>query len=338
MSDSPFVSVIVPVYKAAATISRCIDSLTKQTYPNLEIIAVNDASPDNSLAILKQIASNTPTLRIVDKSQNEGVHAARLDGMKAARGRYLAFSDSDDWSEPDMIENLSKHCRKTQADIVIGGSYLVDAAGKKLGYKTKFKYQELAGPSAFEEFCNLRLGTAALWNKLIQRELALKFAEQDWGWRPDAVEDTLMLIGCLAEANKVVTIQEMLYNYVQHDNAATKSAGNALSFARILRAYASATEVYQDFEPPFKQLVDELYRRQLNMPVYHVYEASDLNSSKDLLEAAVKILAANRPSALYEMANIGIICPGSRNLHKSSLGKLLWAGKATLRSLWSRIR
>lgn len=338
MPPPPFVSVIVPVFNGANFVRRCINSLANQTYRNFEIIAINDASTDSSLEELHSLETEHTELKVVDKQMNGGVHAARLDGIKTASGDYLAFADADDWADSDMLENLIKPTTKTNVDIVVGGAMLVDRDGKRLGYKAKFKDEEIINPLAFSEFCQLRLGTGALWNKLIKKDLVLKYAEQDFGWRPDAVEDTLILIGCFAEARKTVTISGSLYNYVQHETAATKIAGNALSYSRILRAYASAIETYQYFDENKLNLIDELYRKQLNMPVYHVFQPEALRPHVSLLEPAIKILANNRPSALYQIANIGIFCPSSKIQHKTSAGKILWAFKMALKTQLTRLK
>lgn len=338
MENLPHVSVIVPVYRGALTIRRCIESLIGQTYENYEIITINDASPDHSESILRELAEKHSRIKIVNKRVNEGVHAARLDGIRIAQGTYLAFADADDWCEPNMIESLCRQIPMTNADIVVAGSNLIDKNNRRIGLKTKFQFEEFTGPDAFRNFCLLQLGTAALWNKLIRRDLAVEFADQNWKWRPDAGEDTLMMIGCLSKAQKTITIPDIIYNYIQHDQSATAIAGNALSYARILRAYACAIEIYNHFNEDNKKLIDELYRRQLNMPVYHVYNPEDLDPHKALLEKAIEILAQNRPSALFEIANIGISCPRATALYKNNLNKIIWALHMALRPIRARFR
>ena len=95
------ISVIVPVYNVAADLPRCLDSILAQTYPHIEIIAVDDGSPDNSGEILDRYAAKYANIRVIHK-ENGGVTSARLRGVQEAAGAWIGFVDSDDEIEPDM--------------------------------------------------------------------------------------------------------------------------------------------------------------------------------------------------------------------------------------------
>lgn len=103
---SPLLSVIVPVYKVEEWLRPCLDSIRNQTYRNLEIICVNDCSPDNSAAILDEYAARDPRIRIINREKNGGVAAARNNGLDAASGEFITFVDPDDYLEPNTYE----HC------------------------------------------------------------------------------------------------------------------------------------------------------------------------------------------------------------------------------------
>lgn len=98
---SPLVSVIIPCFNAAKTIAGAIASVRRQTYPNVEIIAVDDCSRDDTLAMLRR--EETGAVRVIAKAQNGGAAAARNDGIAAARGAFLAFLDADDEWHPDKL-------------------------------------------------------------------------------------------------------------------------------------------------------------------------------------------------------------------------------------------
>lgn len=104
------VSIIVPVYNAAKTLARCVDSLTGQTYENLEILLVNDGSRDESLSLCREYAASDSRIRVIDKP-NGGVSSARNAGLDAARGDFVLFCDSDDWVEPDLCESMLEQYR-----------------------------------------------------------------------------------------------------------------------------------------------------------------------------------------------------------------------------------
>ena len=113
------ISVIIPVYRVEKYLERCLDSVIGNTYQELEVICVNDGSPDGSLKILEKYAAKDQRIIIIDK-KNEGVSAARNDGVKAAHGSWISFIDSDDWIHPQFFEILIDLAEKTDADIVIG--------------------------------------------------------------------------------------------------------------------------------------------------------------------------------------------------------------------------
>ncbi len=112
------VSIIVPIYNAEKYMSLCFDSLFKQTYKNIEIIAVNDKSSDSSLEILKNYQNENKNLIIIDLELNCGVSNARNQGMKKATGEYIFFIDSDDFMDKDAIKILVNKAVDNQADVV----------------------------------------------------------------------------------------------------------------------------------------------------------------------------------------------------------------------------
>ena len=101
----PLITVIIPVYNAAKYLQRSLDSVTLQTYRNLEIITVDDGSKDESLSMLESYAAQDPRFRVIHK-ENGGSSSARNAGLKAATGDYVGFIDADDYIESDMYENL----------------------------------------------------------------------------------------------------------------------------------------------------------------------------------------------------------------------------------------
>jgi glycosyltransferase involved in cell wall biosynthesis len=114
------VSVIVPVYNVEPYLRRCLDSLINQTLKDIEIICINDCSPDNSLAILKEYAAKDNRVKIINFRKNKGVGIARNTGIKAAKGKYMGFVDSDDYVDLDYYEKLYKKAIVQTADVVIG--------------------------------------------------------------------------------------------------------------------------------------------------------------------------------------------------------------------------
>ena len=116
----PELSVIVPVYNSEQYISACLDSLTNQTYKNIEIICVNDGSEDNSLEKLRQYKQIDPRIIVIDK-KNGGVSSARNLGMLASHGKYITFIDSDDYLDLDLYEKCMDKIKSLDADVLAFG-------------------------------------------------------------------------------------------------------------------------------------------------------------------------------------------------------------------------
>ena len=127
--DNLLISVIVPVYNTEKYLGRCVDSIINQTYTNLEIILVDDGSPDNSPAICDEYAKKDQRIKVIHK-ENGGLSSARNAGLDIAKGDFISFIDSDDWVEKDLFEVLVSLYGKTQAEI-IASSFVGDGNGQQ---------------------------------------------------------------------------------------------------------------------------------------------------------------------------------------------------------------
>lgn len=110
------ISVIVPIYKVEAYLNRCVESIVRQTYTELEIILVDDGSPDGCPALCDEWAGKDKRIKVIHKS-NGGLSDARNAGMRAAEGNYISFVDSDDWIAPEFYRLLLEAMRETGSDI-----------------------------------------------------------------------------------------------------------------------------------------------------------------------------------------------------------------------------
>ena len=113
------VSLIIPVYNVEQYLKQCLESVKNQIYPNIEVILVNDGSTDNSLSICRYYAQENGWILV--NQENSGLSAARNAGINQSTGEYIAFLDSDDWIEPDFIQNMIESVEKYDADIVESG-------------------------------------------------------------------------------------------------------------------------------------------------------------------------------------------------------------------------
>lgn len=162
------VSVIIPVYGVEKYLSRCVDSVLAQTYSALQIILVDDGSPDRCSTICDEYAQKDARVQVVHK-QNGGISSARNTGLSIASGEYVCFFDSDDYVEPDMIEKLVFAIEENNEDVCVCGYFVdfYDEQGNQLSTKTiapTFSYIQAGFPlKDFEEI----LGWCGyVWNKL----------------------------------------------------------------------------------------------------------------------------------------------------------------------------
>lgn len=146
------VSVIIPSYNREKTIVRAVESVLKQTYPNIEIIVVDDCSTDNTIEILKDKYSNNRRIKIEQLSVNSGACVARNKGISLSKGAYIAFLDSDDEFYPDKIQKQINQLKLTNADLCVSD---YDRINQK-GYKKTVLVKEGTGEKLYNDllFCN----------------------------------------------------------------------------------------------------------------------------------------------------------------------------------------
>jgi teichuronic acid biosynthesis glycosyltransferase TuaG len=139
------VSIIVPVYNAEKTVVNCIRSILSQSYKNIELLVIDDASTDSSWQVLEGIEGSSK-LKKRRLDRNQGVAVARNIGIKMSRGRYLAFCDSDDYWHKDKIEKQLLHMRITKTAVSFTSYWIVDSFGQTIGVRVAPKsvdYQNL---------------------------------------------------------------------------------------------------------------------------------------------------------------------------------------------------
>lgn len=171
IQNESLVSVIVPVYKVENYLDRCVESIVNQTYVNLEIILVDDGSPDNCPAMCDKWAKKDGRIKVIHK-KNDGLANARNSGIEACSGDYVLFADSDDYIEPDNVEFLLGLSLKYDVDVSRCGFYMYD---ERDGSESVFgECSEVKLPDSEELLRDLLLGghvSGVAWNKLYKRDV-----------------------------------------------------------------------------------------------------------------------------------------------------------------------
>lgn len=207
-SDTPLISVIVPVYKVEPYLRKCLDSIIGQTYRNLEIILVDDGSPDNCGAICDEYAAQDKRIRVIHQ-ENGGVSAARNTGLAAATGEWIGWVDSDDWIEPDMYRCMLEKAQSCGADIAVCGRAEV-AQGRLIPrcWETEALLDREAALELLLEDGQMQ---NYLWDKLWRRELydGITFPVGR------SFEDIAVLYRLFLRSQRVLVLPQMMYYYLQ---------------------------------------------------------------------------------------------------------------------------
>ena len=213
---APDISILVPVYNTAKYLPACLDSVLSQSMPDFEIIAVNDASTDNSLEILSEYAARDPRIRIISHEKNKGLLAGRLTGIRAARGKFLMFLDSDDCFLPGILQAVLELAGKTGADIV--DFSVVARIHSESGREKTVKYFHprklvLRGEDVFRRYLSEHVFRWSLFQKLFLTEICRKAIE----FIPDKFclmgEDFCLCTLCAFFARHYQSLQKTGYVY-----------------------------------------------------------------------------------------------------------------------------
>ena len=231
------ISVIVPIYNMEKKLKRCLDSLVNQTFKNIEIILINDGSTDKSEKIIEEYSKKYKNIKVISR-KNKGISYSRNEGIKKATGKYLAFVDSDDYINLDMYEKLYNKIEKENADIVICNYNKFYSSNpnkfEKVNIAKKCKITNLSdNPSMIYNI------EYAPWNKLYNKKLwdSVEF--------PINVkyEDLEAVLKVFLRSNKIVYLNEYLYNYEINDTGET-----GIIDKRVFDIYIILDNLYEEFK------------------------------------------------------------------------------------------
>ena len=292
MTQQPLVSLIVPIYNAAATLPRCLDSLLAQRVQALQIVLVNDGSTDESLQICRAYQVRDARIEVLDLP-NRGVSSARNSGIARAVGRYLMFADSDDWLAPDAVERMARAAEQSRSDLVICDFYRV-----KHGRMEVKSSISTPGVRSRRDFARSMMQRPAdfyygvMWNKLYRRELVVRHQLQ-LDSRVQWCEDLLFNLQYLSKAETVCVCKLPLYYYVSSPNSLAKRNATLRNWLRMKR------RVYETYCRLFEEL--GMHERPA-----------------DILRVARFLLAVARDGGVHRVRVRRRRVPGSKRRHITS--------------------
>jgi len=294
------VSVIMPCYNAAQHIREAIDSVLGQSWPNVELIIIDDGSTDESVEIIKSYGDQVTLLR----QDNQGPFPARNNGLRKARGEYIAFIDADDWWQRDFLEKMITTLEKHHADLSYCGWQNV---GKHANHDQPFipaAYEKQDIVAAFLHGCPWPIHAAVIKQSVVSAVHG--FSEQHF-----SSMDYDFWLRILGHTNNIVLLPEVLAFYRWH--------GSGQISANKARQVIDAVQVRRNFIDHYPNLVEHLPADTLNSLVngpllkqaYQCYWARDLDNARPLFLAALKqrqwsisdlkyVLPALLPNRLYQ--------------------------------------
>lgn len=250
----PKFSIIIPVYNVEPYIKKCLDSVTRQTYKDYEVIIINDGSTDKSMEIAKKY-----DFKIINQ-QNQGQSAARNKGIKNAKGEYIVFLDSDDTIEKDLLKKLDQ-ATSDKPDVI---RYQVRTTYED---KDAINYPEegfdtCSGVDAFEKICHYHFVDAvALY--CIKRKY---YEEENFSFKEGTLHEDFRLIPVLImKAKTVKSLSYIGYNYLQRNNSTMNSNDYQKTKRKVI-----------DFYNHYKEMIKEIDKTKLDSKIFKSFIANSL--------------------------------------------------------------
>lgn len=224
------VSVIIPVYNVEQYLRRCLDSVITQTYPDLEIIIINDGSPDQSQLIIDEYAGRDDRIRPLQQ-ENRTLGMARNAGLEIAQGEYLTFVDSDDYLEPDAIAIMVDQARRSGADIVVANNKKLDGVlrdERPITDGSLTPAQTRSGAWRFQYFIAPAYGIT-VWGKLYRHDFVRAAGVKFESNHTISGEDILFNLLLFTHDPHIVQVNRCLYVYCMNSGSITHSHRPRLS-------------------------------------------------------------------------------------------------------------
>lgn len=270
MKQNELISIIVPIYKVEPYLHRCIDSILDQTYKNLDIILVDDGSPDRCGDICEEYAKKDDRIKVIHK-ENGGLSDARNFGIDAAEGAYLSFLDSDDWVHSEYVERLYKLIKDTKSDISACDFLRTATEDVATDFSDETVY-EFSNIEALEQYTDgFYVQMVVAWGKLYKHKLfdGVRFPVGR------IHEDEFTTHKLIHKSKKVVYSTVKLLYYWQREDSIMKSDFNLNQKLDALDSYEQRATFFD--EEGLTELSDKTYLMEFDLCLSYIDELYDLN-------------------------------------------------------------
>lgn len=281
---APLISIIVPAYNCRDYISKCIESILQQNEADFELILINDGSSDGTDLICKKYASDDSRIKYLEQ-ENQGVATARNYGLSVANGRYVTFSDGDDWLEHNAFSICLDILSKSNADMVKFGYYIEKDNGTtdKCNIDKPRIFNSMAGLLKYTDSIEYH---AFVWNMFMKKEViqGLHF-NQEINW----LEDQIFGYQCFMACKRIIYIPNCLYHYRYWDKGSLSSVQSpkVIALASQLE-YKIKKRLTQ--EDSYQDNINDEYRWRLEFLVDTLYSIKSKYRYRKEIRQSIKPL------------------------------------------------
>ena len=274
MKEEKKISIIIPIYNVEKYLPACVESILQQTYKNLEVILVDDGSPDRCPVICDELAQKDERIRVIHQ-KNKGLSGARNTGIDNAQGDYLIFVDSDDTVEQTLVEELYTYAEKWNCAIVACGRNYIFEDGQIVCKIAHDESKVYGFEEAMQEMNSFRLFDMSAWAKIYRKELFedIRFPEGKLS------EDYYIMYKLFDKAQTIGYVAKPLYNYLQRQSSISRNK-------KINHDFADAAKKQMEFldeKYPQMSVLGHTAYASANLTVYDFYLKNGVKCPKDKL-------------------------------------------------------
>lgn len=269
---NPIISIIIPCYNVEKYLDRCMESIINQSLKNIEIIMIDDCSPDRVPQMCDEWAKKDARIRVIHKAKNEGLGLARNTGLEIATGEYVAFVDSDDYVDKMMYKTLYEATEQGEMDAVYCGLRQEHIDGKLLLINdfnsVKIFNKEMLSKVAFSfinktEICNKERFFMSVWHSLYKRELINKYHLKFYSEREILSEDLPFQVEFCLKAEIIKFIPDYLYTYCFNQNSLSHNF-QVNKFYAAFKLRDLLLNITKDYQKEHSLIDSEFYTRIRN--------------------------------------------------------------------------
>lgn len=282
-NTSPFFSIVVPVFNTSSTLKRTLTSVLNQSFSDIEVIIINDASTDNSPEIITDYALHDKRIKVVNNKINSSLYVSRLKGIENAAGEYVLFLDSDDWLELDACKILYNKLKMSDIEVLEFGYTKEPSKQKSCICKTY----------TTEDILNEKINFT-IWNKAYKREFLLNFSKELPSFYCNYAEDAFFSLIFSYYCKTFYYIESFLLHYSEGTGISTQKIKSTEKVIRICTDVTTISKNLKDFfsnkSDKYCLQIDNFILRRYDNILYHIDDDDDLYNTLKNFDVADKIL------------------------------------------------